>query len=100
MWVMPETRLDRYDIAVLRWVRGQEEQDSKTPAIVDIFKGLQDQSTKCYPTLRFRLKSLAETGYLVLDKQRDRVFVELTDKGRAILQTDNVGHESPHCQEA
>lgn len=84
-WAMSVKKIyiDQYDRAVLKWVKQQE--DSQAPAIVDIFKGLQDD-TKCYSTLRYRVKSLMEAGFLELDKHRDRVFVKLTEKGHVAAQ--------------
>jgi hypothetical protein len=79
-----DIKLDRYDRAVLRCVSKQH--DLQAPAIADIFKGLQDD-TKCYSTLRYRLRSLMNAGFLKLDKQRDRVLVILTQKGHVAAQS-------------
>jgi len=81
-----ESRLDGYDLVVLGLVR-----DAETgPAIIDIFKGLNQQKegySKCYDTLRYRLKCLMDRGFLELDtiSDRSRTIVRLTEAGRDLL---------------
>jgi len=88
-------RLDRYDEAALRLVENQE---TATPAIIDVFRGLQSESDKCYHTLYYRIRNLENVGYVALDKQKDRVFVKITEAGRAALRECAVGHEAAHAE--
>lgn len=88
--------LDKYDKSVLRLIQRVEESQDPNPAVIDIFKGLQQEpegSSKCYDTLRYRLRGLMDAGLLELDtvSDRNRTIVRLTNAGRAaILAQENV----------
>jgi hypothetical protein len=84
--------LDKYDKSVLRLVQRIEESQDTNPAVIDIFKGLQQEpegSSKCYDTLRYRLRGLMDAGFLELDTVSDRshTIVRLTADGRRVLES-------------
>jgi hypothetical protein len=86
-----ERQLDNYDISVLRLVWGVEEKQSSSPAIIDIFNGLQQEedNTRCYSTLKYRLRKLMAAGLLDLDQKSDRhrTKVILTEEGHKVLKS-------------
>ena len=95
--------LDNYDKAVLKLVWCVEGKPSSSPAIIDIFNGLQQEedNTRCYSTLKYRLRRLMAAGLLELDQKSDRhrTKVILTEEGRRVLESLAVEKPPVGCGE-